>query len=86
MSELFSAPNYSPVFVYRFCSGVVNLIKHLFVSVLRARLGTTKLDQSYNFHGHSFVEEVPHDLSRLGCLGSLFKYLVTGSHMLISVI
>ena len=54
MREVASTPSCSPVFVYRFCSGVVKLIKHQFVSVLRARLGTTKVDQSHNFRGHSF--------------------------------
>ena len=77
MCELVPASSRSPLFVYRSRSGIVKpILKRQFVSVLRACLGAAKVAQSHLFHG----------LSSLDSLGSLFKYLVTGVRMLISVV
>ena len=87
MCELVPATSRSPLFVYRSRSGIVKpILKRQFVSVLLARLGAAKVVQSHLFRGHSFRRGGTSWVSRLDSLGSLFKYLVTGVRMLISVI
>ena len=55
MCELVPAPGNSPLFVYLSRSGLLKpVLKHQFISVLRARLRAANVSQYHLFRGHSF--------------------------------